>query len=713
MNPIYKFILTIGSGESFDCRPVYGDDLAKEFERESNQQFFRAKLSGKLTFQGSDYAQIAAAAFDTKYYLEIMISYDGGIGWSSYWWGSFFKTDCEFDADAGTVRVTPTVVDQYDAVLAGMEKEYNLIDLAPEIVSVEMDKRPMIQVYIPGQSVVGCFLSGMWWGQECSPVTNTDTLKNRYFFAKNVTARVIQITPTNTSTLPSLVYERNPSDNYYFDFVSDGYRFLCYWGGTVIWQVISADDPTMVWERRASGLAPLMPYNVTLSPGPGSTAEGTIKLNIRDIDVYARYVLDVTTFAGEPTYQLPSEDLVANNRNYSRAIGYAVSDVIYFSDRLTNTPTSWGIYQPGQYYLPPDISGREFYPVARSAWSQLSIWFSRSNIDWAAEPAGRAQFTLKDAYPLWSVISVLLRKIAPGITHANSPVYSDFLYGSNNPIMNVPQTLLITPKSNVINAGYDQPAQKAMITLKEVMDMLRDCFRCYWYIDSRGRFCIEHVQYFMDGGGYGFRPLFGINLTREIVSRNGKRWAFARNQYQFDKPAMAARYEFGWMDEVTQVFEGYPIDIISQFVDPDNIEQVSIARFTSDVDYILLNPEAISKDGFVLLSAVYSGGAYRLPYYNFNFDNGDHILQNAYVAFIYLQRYYAYDMPAPNYEINGESMQAEGVKKLKLQEIRFPALRDPNMFEFVKTDIGNGMIQKLSVNLSSRNAKATLMYDTE
>ena len=102
-----------------------------------------------------------------------------------------------------------------------------------------------------------------------------------------------------------------------------------------------------------------------------------------------------------------------------------------------------------------------------------------------------------------------------------------------------------------------------------------------------------------------------------------------------------------------------------------------------------------------------------LPYYNYRINESDHYLQNAYVAFCFLQQYYAFDMPAPLYSINGEQEQAQGIKKLKNQTLRFPVLNDPDMVQLVKTNLGNGTIEKLSVNLSSRNANATLKYDTE
>ena len=88
-------------------------------------------------------------------------------------------------------------------------------------------------------------------------------------------------------------------------------------------------------------------------------------------------------------------------------------------------------------------------------------------------------------------------------------------------------------------------------------------------------------------------------------------------------------------------------------------------------------------------------------------------MQNAWVAFVYLQAYYMFDMPARNVAINGVQQFVQGIKKLKTQTIKFPVLTEPNLTNLIKTELGNGVIQKMSVNLSSRNANTTLKYDTE
>lgn len=727
MNPIYKFELT-ANGTTQRAFPIYKDDLAKDFEKESNQEFFRAKLSGKLTFESDDYTFIVSKAFDTQFILEIFISYNAGQSWTSYWRGTFWKTDCEFDGDAETVIVQPTVWDQYNDVLAGMDKEYNLIELAPEIVHVKADKRPMIQVYVPGQSVIGCFLSGMWWEQEAEPESDETKLVNDFHFSLNKVMTIAEVSGSMSPQLPiefSKVFSGgqrfNPQAQGTQEFTASGYKLVYGYGGgsggqQYSWTIVRTSDNVSMWRLVVTNQTPpLLPLQITLTPVSGSGTTGNVTLFVHDLPVYGRYVCDTPKINTLSTHPIPANDIVENNRNYHYVIGYNSPDTIMFSTRLVSTPTQWGLYQPGQYYFNPAdntlLGLGEAFPVARNAWGLASIWYVFSSTDWISESAARQQFTIRHAYPLASVISVLLAKIAPGITHEATTDYSQFLYGTN--FIDITQTLLITPKSNIVTAGYDEPAQKAPITLKNVTDMLRDCFRCYWFIDEQNRFRIEHIQYFRNGGSYSGSPVVGIDLTKQQVTRNGKAWAYARDQYKFDKPEMAARYQFGWMDDVTQLFEGFPIDIVSKYVNPDNIEQINVSCFTSDIDYILLNPGAVSKDGFVLLAAILQSGQYVLPYYNVRLNESDHYLQNAYVAFCILQQYYAYDMPAYQYEINGEQMYASGIKKLKNQTLRFPVLNDPNLVRLVKTNLGNGTIEKLSVNLSSRNANATLKYDTE
>lgn len=819
MNPIYKFELATeynGVTNNYAVYPLRKADLAKDYELQQNEKFYRAKLSGKLLFSRADYAIIANARFETKFTLVLSISWNNGQTWAEYLRGEFWKTDCKFDTDAQTAEVTPAPIDDYTNVLAGMEKEYNLIDLKPAIEQLTITKRPLIQMYVVGESVVSCFLSGMYWEQDCDTVTNENDLANTYHFALN-SSRTGGQQVSGTGVADGLWQNGESPDGLYewtYETKEEGGESESAPETFVYTYLTRKADNVRLFANRnyqsaATGSFSMYRYGDEDMQPVASVVLITIK-------VYARYLLDVDTIDGKNTYPIPANDIVENNRNYRRAIGYGISDVVYYSTNTTTTPTEWGIKQPGVYWQQPySIYGTQFYPIGRSHWGDFSIWFAFSALDDILEKKGRKEYRLKDAYPLHSVISVLLGKIAPGITHEATTEYSKFLYDQNNPISGDVFNLYITQKSNILAGDYSQPAQKAPITLKMVTDMLRDCYRAYWYVED-GKFKIEHIQWFKNGGRYTGTPAISHDLTVEKVTRNGKAWAFGTSQYEYNKPTMPERYQFGWMDDVTRAFEGYPIEILSKYVTPGNIEEINVSNFTTDIDYMLLNPGACSKDGFALIAAVprqlvtpdssfrtveigtkynlkytltntqvgdgitikfesrgdgaceiaflnasgnmitsigtfdseslktmvYSAiiptnatqigfrqitrlgsseikmisiqGSKELPFTERTIDGTTYINQNGLLAFIDLQpKYYIYDLPAYQVRINDEQGVASGITREKKQTLRMPVVGDPNPTQLIKTFLGMGQVEKISVNLSSRNANVTLMYDTQ
>ena len=801
--------------------PVYKDDVAIDYALENGEEFYRGSLSGKFTFQAADYDYINEAAFDNRFDFKICITYDGGANWADYWRGKFYKTDCEFNDDDKTVIVTPQMDDRYKDVIAGLEKEYDLIKLAPEIQHINYDKRPMLQFYVPGTTTVGCYLRGIWWEQECEATNDISRLAAAQFYlTKDMT--IAEFSQTGTPTIPRSMFITSPQGQW-----DDGYTLtggdyelvISPLGGSSYgYYLRDTATHTPLWSATRSGTpAPVPSFDVQLSPVSGNGATGTVKVTLRLFQVFMRLVTDKDVVGSQ---EIPANDIVSDMRNYHYVVPENYPDAIVFSSDFSSAPTEYGLFEPGYYYARPDAY---CLPLGRNWWSAFSLWVDSSQLPVSLDEDNRKSVVLRDAYPIAAVISALLGQFAPGITHKGTQDYSRFLYAETDPLTFVSHNLFITPKSNILTAGYDQPAQTAKITLRAVLDMLRDCFRCYWFIDEQDRFRIEHIEFFRNGGAYSILPSIGIDLTQEIVTRNGKPWTYARNQYKFDKPEMAERYQFGWMDDVTEQFEGQPIDIVSGYVQQGNIETISPSQFTSDVDYMLLNPGACSKDGFALLSAtptrmaydldlfakldrwintttglwgtstsykhiaipivpgqrvrvvanstnaaqiawltsdvVGSGGStppyapnttimtqtagtteeytapdgaaflyvyfgqgsayatkpqniylydgFVLPYENI----AGGILQNGQLSWPYLQIYYVWDMPARYYKIGTTQYRATGVKKLKTQSLKFPVLREPNFYKLVKTELGNGTIQKLSVNLSSRNATATLKYD--
>lgn len=711
--------------------PIYKDDLAKEYELETNQRFYRAKLSGKITFVRDDYDYINRQSFDNEFLYCIEKSDDGGRTWFQYFQGKFMKTDCTFTDYDKKVVVQPDAIDDYNDVLAGLEKEYNLITLAPTIQRITINKRPLIQIYVPGDSVVSCFLGGTNWEQDANATTDQNALVQTYHFALCNILKEIQITSNGSPAVISGLYTGRMATgasadvfegklypelnvNYYIYIsqqrINGGLPF-----GIALVEIRRQSDDVAMFRYSRATTSPFDTLEFDLTAVEGSGATGTMHADMKSYNIYARYLCDVEKIDDLNTYPLPADDIVDNNRNYRRAIGYAI-DVAFISNNFSDTPTEWGLADNGKYFAPPySIFGQTFYPIARSTWRYASLWFGFYLMDWILEEKARKAYTLRDAFPVASCISVLLNQIAPGITHAATAEYSQFLYSGNNPISGLNFRLLVSQKTNIINGEYQQPAQKAPTTLQQFTNMLRDCFKCYWFIED-GKFKIEHIEYFRNGGSYSGGAILSHDLTKELNLRNGKPWAFNTSEYSFDKVDLPERYQFEWMDDVTAAFEGLPIQVISKYVTPGKVEEINISNFTSDIDMMLLNPGNISSDGFALFAAVppTSGSQWILPFTRQTINGVEYFLQNGYLAFINLQSpYWMYDLPARRVSINGSEVYAYGIERKKKQTFSFPANDDPNPMQLIKTYIGNGQVDKLSVNLCSRSIKTTLKYDTE
>ena len=734
MTPKYRFFLQIGEdGTKQTVRPNYKDDLTLDYELETNQRFYRAKLSGKINFVRADYDIINDAPFDSEFFLYIEKSDDWGQTYNQYYKAKFMKTDCTFNDDDKLVTVQPETIDQYNDVLAGLEKEYNLIELAPQIEFLTIRKRPLIQIYVSGDSIVSCFLGGTNWEQDANATTDQNALVQTYHFALCNILKEIQITSNGSTAVISGLYTGRMATgasadvfegklypelnvNYYIYIsqqrINGGLPF-----GIAVVEIRKQSDDTVMFRYLKATTSPFDTLEFDLTAVEDSGATGTMHADMKSYNIYARYLCDVEKIDDLNTYPLPADDIVDNNRNYRRAIGYAI-DVAFISNNFSDTPTEWGLADNGKYFAPPySIFGQTFYPIARSTWRYASLWFGFYLMDWILEEKARKAYTLRDAFTLSSCINVLLKEFAPGITHEATPEYSQFLYNTNNPISGQSFKLLISQKSNIINGEYKTPAQKAPITLQQIMTMLRDIYKCYWYIED-GKFKIEQVSWFRNGGSYGYNPIIDYDLTQLENVRNGKKLAFATSEYSFDKVEMPERYQFEWMDDVTTPFEGLPIEITSKYVTAGKIEEINISNFTSDIDLMLLNPGAISLDGFALFAAVMpsGGGQLELPFTRQTVDGVEYFLQNGYLAFINIQpTYWVYDMPARNFKINNSRYYAlGGLERKKKQTLNFPAGdTDPNPMQLIKTYIGNGQVDKLSVNLCSRNIKATLKYDTE
>lgn len=454
-----------------------------------------------------------------------------------------------------------------------------------------------------------------------------------------------------------------------------------------------------------------------------------------DYIIWARILADVDT-AIEPStgvtktlYDLPKDDFVTERVNYRKCIGLTGINIKQSSYTVQH-PTKYGRNDYNNYFSNNFVNSTTKtshmpIPISRSSWANTAIWAIIPDTWDAFEAQFRKTFTLKDAYSLADVIKALLHKINPLIKFEATSEYSRFLYegDTDKPIIpfdgsRVGYVPFIAPKSNILKGNYDQAAQKAEITLEQIMNMLRDCFRCYWYIDDSYKLRIEHISYFMNGLSYETKAPY-LNLTTKYDKFNNKAVLYAQEEQSYTKDDLVSRYEFSCADDQTDTFDDIAIDVNSVYTQQDKTEDVNLEVFSTDIDLMLYAPDKFSSDGFALMMANKDTG--KVPIASVSSLRDDEYVydysvtpQNYLCSWLYLVRYYMLDMPAKSITYTrapiADAYRVTGVKQFLQQDIQFITNNNLDMNGLIKTSVGNGIFDSVSVNIDTGMIDATLVF---
>lgn len=470
--------------------------------------------------------------------------------------------------------------------------------------------------------------------------------------------------------------------------------------------------------------------------------DNTYAFNLRDclIDytIWGRILADVDTAIEQSTgqtktlYDLPKDDFISERVNYRKCIGL-IGLQVKQTDYTVAHPTKYGRNDCGKYFTNNFVDAftkteHMPVPISRSSWANTSLWAIIPDTWSIFENQFRSEYILKDAFSLADVIKALLHKIDPLVKFEATSEYSQFLYGgdTSTPIISfdgsrVGYVPFIAPKSNVLKGNYGQAAQKAEITFEQVMNMLRDCFRCYWYIDNDNHLRIEHISYFMKGLSYT-SPNIQLDLTKKYDKFNKKAILYAQEATSYNKDDLSSRYEFNWMDDSTDTFDDMEINVNSVYIQSDKTEEINSEVFSTDIDLMLYAPDKFSNDGFVLMMANKDTGkvpiaavsGLRDDEYAYTYSATP---QNYLCSWLYLARYYMLDMPAYHIEYTRAPLtgayRVTGIKQFKQQDIEFQTSKKIDLNKAIKTSVGTGIIDSLSVNIDTQLISATLVYSPQ
>lgn len=742
------------------AKPHY-NKLTKKYSKESNQQFFRETLEGKLTLFGEDFDAIKSYSIqDELIFFMQKLKADMPNEWYTYFIGKFNKTDCKIDYSLHSCQLKLSALDRYTDIMNGYDNKYNILKNKIELTSINLRKRGLIQVYCEGSRTVSCFTpGGTYWEMETSsPSSDSNYLINTCHFALNkwigvAGVGVPVVGEPGTISIPSAyedilgydylcVQSSKPANWNTIDLSYTNGKYtiktkwvergdsLKYWvmEGTVTRNsdgavLFTAKDGNNVNRQRwfyTAGNDELVKMSIS-----GRGVSGSSASNVWSESVYARILCAVDKVDNLNTYNISDDDLVEQNRNYRKVIGFVTSSAIIVGHSFSDEPNIYGKTTTGEYYYPPyDYGSNKYWPLNKANWGDAySLWYKYDSfIESMITKKFELEYTMKDAYSIGSIIKSLLSEIAPAVIFEESEEYSQFLYGSYNPVGHNFMRFFCTQKTNILKGVYDKPAQKVDTSLKEIMDMLSDCFRCYWHIDDDNKLHIEHISYYILGGSYtGSSQNKIYDLTALKDQFNGKAYSFMQNAVEFDKSSLSDRYEFNWADEATEPFIGSAIDINDKYVNTDKKEEISPTNFSSDIDHMIANPNNFSNDGFALLVASKkSDGTYFLPDVKLNFkDKNDYayyevILQNGFASWPFIvSHYYMHDLPGRQltYDILAEPLHVFSIKQCMQQEVSFPCTEDLEMNSRIKTNFGTGTIDDISIDINTRITTVTVNFE--
>lgn len=660
--------------KTFDYEPQY-NELQFKYERKANQFFHTKELEGNMYFVKDKYEFIKSLPSNTEF--ELVLHTPEEI-YTTLYTGKFRKCDCELDESLRRYKINVVAKDEYSSFIDSYEDKQDLIKLAPAISSINYYKRCATQLYILGSDKVTTLIGGGSFEQDVLEATedinelsrchftelqviqefDIEQIPGRTFPATAVGSYYISESTSNTETTTKY-YMMNDANTYLelTDLESaPGVRNIgIYQNGSKIFGGMANNTVKSQYNNK--------PYltldsSILIVAFP-STQQVASVTNFINKNIYARTIINVPTVGSYSVYDIPAEDLVENNLNY-RYCTLLIPVEIQVSFKKSKLPTQFGKDDNNQYYLPvelPAVAGydSEPQPVDKNRWVSFSIWAYPTADYEAIDDLTKQLVTLKDAYALSDVIKALLKTIPGNITFEPTEEYSEFLYSGIQQISSlyfndgywpynlVPPDLFITPITNITNSTYDTAAQKAEITLKQVLDMLQSLYRCYWFLDN-GKLRIEHVSWFIKRQG---SVTVDLATRKDILSRQSI--IFGQKAYRFDTSNINTARSLSWNQPVTNPFNGLTIENIEPMTDKVITEEVNSGNFSVDIDYMLLNPSAFSKDSFVLLGCyndqVNLDTIELFSSYTPWYTKSTYILQNARLVGAVLAGFNFYDMP--------------------------------------------------------------------
>ena len=563
----WRFSISTDGGTGWTVvSPLNGSKLKIEQSRDldAGQVFFRKKLTGKPMLGGDDFKLIDAVRRNpSRRCEELLIKCERDCGqWQEYWRGGFTVRGCAWELADCIVTINPKTLDRYTCMLDAIGIRRNVL-LAEQVLGGAAISIDISFGYSyswgpdPGGGLIHASLSGM------------------------------------------------------VDGANDGVNG---WGHGYTETVGTWSQN---WIDSGSGFAPVSPLTLT---GELAGLSGNATL----LGIIADYA--AAWYAANPTFSLVAFNAIPLYRLIWRRQRYVVT--CEFGVSAPPAGSGWTILtdncaidNTAIYVRPPTLPythGGLYHgtagptpPVAPpcSSWTQVQdFWFNSDPMYVCYNSATANVVTMNRGRTMHSVMTLMVEAAECGLAGCRSDFFEwtppgdapGYAPGINyyTGVANQVDHLLLFQKTDAILPGASQGATIGYLTLAEAMTMFRVAFRCFWDIDDAGFVRIEHASY--------WEGLYGIDVSAqegsiELPSMSGDGGGIPRIE------------KATWQEARGTDFIGKDIiydQACASGSDQDGTLEWSPGKFTTDIEFVIDDPQEISKDGFFLMACTIVSGVH-------------------------------------------------------------------------------------------------------
>lgn len=306
------------------------------------------------------------------------------------------------------------------------------------------------------------------------------------------------------------------------------------------------------------------------------------------------------------------------------------------------------------------------------------------------------------------------------LTGSGLTFQSQFFSLATNPVTGIAsrvRNILLSHKAYLMATNDDET--KGNVSLENLINALCTLFNCKWHIDDTAHHLIvEHRSYYDAGRAYGGTPVIYAYLNNTTDYPLKYQTVFDRNGNSTDKS-----YNFDNKSPQKETFElSETADAISEilysslFAKSGEIEKHTVDGFTTDLLFVIQNPDDASEDQFCIVAANEYESVYRKNVtigmsssVLYNRPNGDLFFDNL------IRDYHLHGRFFKTGKINADAVATTFLSQRpskKQRQIFFPRLStesyDP--LELIRTNLGSGTVQEYELDTETDYIKVTLLY---